>query len=73
MSTHSDALDMVADRFAIEVLFNRFADALDQKQLDMLDDFFAEDAVGEFKARDPRMKPMAITGRANLIDFARAQ
>ena len=71
MSTQVD-VDAMADRIAIEELINRFADALDQKQWDLLDDFFAEDAVGEFKARDARMQPMVITGRANLIDFAHA-
>ena len=64
-------VSQVADRIAIEELVNRFSDALDQKRWEMLDDFFAEDAVGEFKARDVRMEPMVITGRANLIDFAR--
>lgn len=70
VSTQVD-VDTVADRIAIEELINRFTDALDQKQWDLLDDFFAEDTVGEFKARDARMEPMVITGRANLIDFAR--
>jgi hypothetical protein len=70
VSTSVDA-STVADRIAIEELMNRFADALDQKQWELLEDFFAIDAVGEFKARDPRMQPIVITGRQNLIDFAR--
>lgn len=71
MSTHVNTADALADRIAIEELMNRFTDALDRKQWDLLDDFFVEDAVGEFKSRDPRMQPMVITGRTNLIDFAR--
>ncbi len=70
MGTHVNTADPLADRIAIEELINRFADALDRKQWDLLDDFFVEDAVGEFKARDPRMPPMVITGRTNLIEFA---
>ena len=71
MSPGVEAASTASDRIAITEMFNRFADALDRKQWDLLDDFYAEDAVGEFKSRDPRMDPILITGRASLIDFAR--
>jgi hypothetical protein len=71
VSAAADAAGTVADRIALEELFNRFADALDRKEFEKLADFFSEGAVGEFKARDPRMQPMVITGRQNLIEFAR--
>jgi hypothetical protein len=61
----------VVDRVAVAEQFNRFADALDRKDWGLLTDFFAEDAVGEFKARDPRMETIRISGRAGLDDFAR--
>lgn len=71
MSSEVEPADAVLDRVELAELFNRFADALDRKEWALLDDFYTEDAVGEFKSRDPRMQPMVITGRANLIDFAR--
>jgi predicted enzyme related to lactoylglutathione lyase len=61
----------VEDHIAISELFNRFADALDRKEWNLLEDFYADNAVGEFKSRDPRMQPIVISGRENLIDFAR--
>jgi hypothetical protein len=61
----------VDDRVAIAEQFNRFADALDRKEWGLLDDFFTEDAVGEFKARDPRMETIRLSGRERLVEFAR--
>jgi SnoaL-like domain len=63
--------EWVVDHIALADLFNLYADALDRKQWDLLDDFFADDAVGEFKARDPRMDTITIAGREGLVDFAR--
>ena len=71
MSAAVDDAGTIADRIALEELFNRFADVLDRKEFEKLADFFTEGAVGEFKARDPRMQPMVITGRQDLIEFAR--
>ena len=45
---------------------------LDRKEFEKLADFFTEGAVGEFKARaSSDCSPMVITGRQDLIEFAR--
>jgi ketosteroid isomerase-like protein len=62
--------DEMADRIALQERFNRFADALDRKQFDLLDGFFTDDAVGEFKDRAGTMD-FEITGAENIVGFAR--
>jgi hypothetical protein len=62
--------DEMADRIALHERFNRFADALDRKQFDLLDGFFTDDAVGEFKDRAGTMD-FEITGAENIVGFAR--
>jgi hypothetical protein len=62
--------DEMADRIALQERFNRFADALDRKQFDLLDGFFTDDAVGEFKDRAGTMD-FEITGAKNIVGFAR--
>jgi ketosteroid isomerase-like protein len=61
--------DEIADRIALNEMFNRFADALDRKQWDLLDEFFTDDAVGEFKDRSGSMD-FELTGGPNIAGFA---
>lgn len=62
--------DEFADRIALNEMFNRYADALDRKEWELLDGFYTEDAVGEFKDRDGLMN-FEVAGGANIVAFAR--
>jgi hypothetical protein len=61
--------EAASDRIVLNEMFNRFADALDLKQWDLLDGFFTDDAAGEFKDRAGTMD-FKIDGAANIVGFA---
>ncbi|HEY6530859.1 MAG TPA: nuclear transport factor 2 family protein, partial [Acidimicrobiales bacterium] len=61
----------VDDRIVLNEMFNTYADALDRKEWELLDGFFTDEALGEFRSRDPRMQPFEIAGGTNIVDFAR--
>jgi ketosteroid isomerase-like protein len=65
MSTTYGAQETLTDREAIAELFNRYADALDFKRWDLLEEVYTEDATGDFP---PHFR---LEGRAAIIDFVR--
>jgi hypothetical protein len=60
----------MSDWIALHEMFNRFTDALDHKRWDLLEGFFTDDAVGQFKDRAGTMD-FEIAGGANIAGFAR--
>ena len=70
MSANPDPVDVLVARAELVELFNRYADALDSKQWDMLEGFYADDAVGEFRM-DAESPPLVLNGAAAIVGFAR--
>lgn len=70
MSTNVDPVEVLAARAELAELFNRYADALDTKQWDLLEGFYADDAVGEFRM-DAESPPLVLNGAAAILGFAR--
>lgn len=69
MTTRTQLTETVPDRIALAEMFNRYADALDLKQWELLDGFFSDDAVGEFRV-DKDAEPFLIEGGTALAGFA---
>jgi hypothetical protein len=69
VTTRSHLTETIPDRIVLAELFNRYADALDSKRWDLLDGFFADDAVGEFRM-DRHADPFVIDGGAAIAGFA---
>ena len=65
-----DPVEMLVARVELSELFNRFADALDTKEWDKLDGFYADDAVGEFRM-DAVSPPIVLNGAPAILGFAR--
>jgi hypothetical protein len=71
MSTRPDLVEVLAARVELAERFNRYSDALDRKEWELLDGFFADDAVGEFVI-DTSQPPMVLQGAPAIVAFARA-
>ena len=61
----------IDDRIVLNEMFNRYSEALDRKEWNLLEGFFADDAVGQFSSQDGQMD-FEISGGANIVEFARS-
>jgi hypothetical protein len=71
VSQRADLTETTADRVALAEMFNLYADALDAKQWDMLDGFYSDDAIGEFRIA-PDQPPIVLNGGKAIVGFAAA-
>jgi hypothetical protein len=66
MSTTAELADMIADRFAIIDVVNRFFDLVDAKRWDDMDQVFAEDATAQ------ETPDRVLEGRAHIVENFRS-
>jgi ketosteroid isomerase-like protein len=72
MASGPDHLGREGDRVAIAELFNRYMDALDRKDWDLLLDVFTEDATARVTFPFPGVPAQEFAGRDAIIGFASA-